>query len=173
MPSSRTAISAIRSLAVPVDDGPIYELGSGWGGLAINLARAHPERQVRGYEISTLPYLFSVFLGRCSGLKNLEFRRQNFHQHDLSDAAMVVCYLFPGGMSELAEKLKGHSLVVVSNTFALPGWEPEKVVDLGDRHRTRVYRYREPSRAAESMSETPTMTSVPIPPGSIDPRERR
>ena len=141
MPSTRAAAIAMRRLAVPLDDGPIYELGSGWGGLAIDLARAHPDRRVRGYEISTLPYLFSIFLGHCSGLNNLEFRRQNFLRQDLSEAAMVVCYLFPGGMTRLAEKLEGHSLVLVSNTFAMPGWEPEEVVELGDRHRTRVYRY--------------------------------
>ena len=144
MPSTRTAAKAVLSLAVPVEEGPIYELGSGWGGLAIYLARAHPERIIRGYEISTIPYLFSVLAGRWSGLENLEFRRQDFMRQDLSDAAAVVCYLFPKGMEQLAVKLEGQSVVVVSNTFAMPGWEPDEVVELGDRHRTRVYRYRTP-----------------------------
>ena len=144
MPSSRAAAEAVLSLAKPLKDGPIYELGSGWGGLAVRLARAHPERMICGYEISTLPYLCSVLVGRWSGLKNLEFRRQDFLRRDLSDAALVVCYLFPRGMTQLADKLEGQSLVVVSNTFALPGWQPDELVKLGDRHRTRVYRYHTP-----------------------------
>jgi hypothetical protein len=144
MPSTRAAAAAVLSLAVPAKEGPIYELGSGWGGLAISLARAHPERIVCCYELSTIPYLFSVLAGRWSGLENLGFRRRDFLRQDLSDAALVVCYLYPGGMEQLAAKLEGQSLVVVSNTFAMPGWEPDEVVELGDRHRTRVYRYRTP-----------------------------
>jgi len=144
MPSTRSAARAVLSLAVPVKEGPIYELGSGWGGLAICLARAHPERRFCCYEISTFPYLFSVLAGRWSGLENLGFRRKDFLRQDLSDAAAVVCYLFPRGMEQLVAKLEGQSLVVVSNTFAMPGWEPDEVVELGDRHRTRVYRYLTP-----------------------------
>jgi hypothetical protein len=142
MPSSPLASNAVLSLAQPLKEGPIYELGSGWGGLAIRLARANPERMVTGYELSMIPYLFSVLAGRWSGLKNIEFRRQDFLRQDLSDAAMVVCYLFPGGMAQLADKLEGQSMILVSNTFALPGTEPDQVLKIGDRHRTRIYQYR-------------------------------
>ncbi len=152
MPSSRRAVEAVLGLAHPTKEGPLYELGSGWGGLAICLARVHPNRTILCYEISTLPYLFSVLRGRLSGLENLEFRRADFLRADLSGAALVVCYLFPGGMERLAAKLEGQSLVVVSNTFAMPGWEPDQVVELGDRHRTRVYRYQHPGSEVDSPS---------------------
>ena len=49
-------------------------------------------------------------------------------------------------MPRLADKLEGLSLVVVSNTFALPGWQPDKRVKLRDRHRTPVYRYLSPQQ---------------------------
>ena len=142
MPSSGRAVEVVLGLAVPAKEGAIHELGSGWGGLAICLARANPDRTILGYEISTLPHLFSVLRGRLSGLENMEFHRADFLRADLSGASLVVCYLFPGGMERLAAKLEGQSLVVVSNTFAMPGWEPEQVVELGDRHGTRVYRYQ-------------------------------
>ena len=61
-----------------------------------------------------LPYLFSVFRARLSGLENLEFRRADILRADLAGAALVVCYLFPGGMERLAAKLEGQSLVVTS-----------------------------------------------------------
>ena len=141
MPSSPVASDAVLSLAKPLREGPIYELGSGWGGLAIRLARANPERMITGYEISMIPYLFSSLAIRWSGLKNIELRRQDFLRQDLSDAALVVCYLFPRGMTQLADKLDGQSLVVVSNTFAMPGWQPDEQRTLADRHRTRIYRY--------------------------------
>ena len=39
-----------------------------------------------------------------------------------------------------AQRLKPGT-VVISNTFRMPGWEPEKVVQLNDLHRTSIYRY--------------------------------
>ena len=37
--------------------GAIYELGCGWGTLAIPLARRHPKARVIAYEVSPVPWL--------------------------------------------------------------------------------------------------------------------
>jgi len=143
MPSSQGAIKQLLAF-VPEGDGPIFELGSGWGRLALLLARAHPKREVVCYELSTIPWLFSVLRARLSGAPNLAMRRGDFFQADLSGAQVVVCYLYPGGMTRLQPKLEselGAGAVVLSNTFAVPGWEPEQVVKLDDLYRTPVYCY--------------------------------
>jgi hypothetical protein len=143
MPSSQAAIKQILAF-VPAGDGPIFELGSGWGTLAIPLARAHPKRDIVCYELSTIPWLFSVLRARLSGAANLVMRRGDFFQADLSEAQVVVCYLYPGGMTQLQPKLERElspGAVVLSNTFALPGWKAEEEVKLDDLYRTPVYRY--------------------------------
>lgn len=143
MPSSGPAVKQLLSF-VPAGEGAIYELGSAWGGLGLALARAYPQRSVVCYEISMLPWLVSVLRARLAGATNLTIRRQDFLQADLAAAQVVVCYLYPGGMSRLRPKLERElagGTVLLSNTFALAGWQPEAVVKLEDRYRTPVYRY--------------------------------
>jgi hypothetical protein len=62
---------------------------------------------------------------------------------------VVVCYLFRGGMQQLAPKLSAElkpGALVLSNTFALPGWTPEATVVVDDLWKSPVYRYRAPVR---------------------------
>ena len=50
-----------------------------------------------------------------------------------------------GAMIPLAAKLRGEltpGAVIVSNAFALRGWEPDAVIPVADTGATRVYRYR-------------------------------
>ncbi len=144
MPSSRGATKRPLSL-VPPGEGSIVELGAGWGGLCIALARAHPQRQVVGYELSSIPWLCALLRARLARLENLSVHKADFLVADLSAAQVVVCYLYPQGMSRLSPKLLAElepGTTVLSNTFALPGWEPEAVTKLDDLHRTPVYRYR-------------------------------
>jgi len=147
MPSSGRAAKQLLAL-VPPGEGPIVELGSGWGGLAVALAKAHPHRPVVAYEISTLPWLCSVGRARLARQENLSIHRRDFFLADLSEAQVVVCYLHPAGMTRLQAKLTAElapGTTVLSNTFALHGWAPEDVVTLEDLHRTPVYRYRQGS----------------------------
>ena len=144
MPSSALACRAMLAAAAQAPPGSIVDLGSGWGTLAIRCARAWPERRVIGYELSWVPWLVSMLFKHLLRLRNLELRREDFLQADLASAAVLLCYLFPRGMQDLANKLRreaGHPLVV-SNTFALPSFEPDEVMQLQDIYRTRVYVYR-------------------------------
>ena len=144
MPSSRRAIQQVLQFVVPPHPGPLYELGAAWGSLAIPLARAFPERRIIAYELSTIPWLFLLLRVRASGLKNIEVVRRDFFRDDLGQAAAVVCYLYPGSMVRLSTKLKSElspGTVVVSNTFALPGWIPEQQVELKDLYGTQIYRF--------------------------------
>lgn len=122
-------------------EGSIVELGSGWGTLARPLAQKYPQSTVTGYEISPVPYFISKLTGRES---NLCYVRQDFFQADLSQASLVVCYLYPAAMKRLKAKfekeLKKGSLIV-SHTFAIPGWTPEKAIEVDDLYKTKIYFY--------------------------------
>ncbi len=125
--------------------GPIVDLGSGWGTLVVALARKYPHRQVIGYELSLVPWLFSKIRKSVSGLDNLELYRSDFLDADLSDASVLTCYLFPGGMVSLEDKLERDNIsdvLIVSSTFALPSSEPVKVIRVKDIYNTPVYLYR-------------------------------
>jgi len=101
MPSSEKAYRAMIKLTEGTGDGPIYDLGSGWGSLVIRMASKFPNRLVVGYELSLLPYLVSLLVKRLMRLENLNLYRQDFMKADLSGASVLLCYLYPAGMSKL------------------------------------------------------------------------
>jgi hypothetical protein len=152
MPSSRRAVQRVLQFVVPPRPGSIYELGAAWGSLAIPLARVFPDRRIIAYELSTIPWLFLLLRVRVSGLKNIEVVRRDFFRDDLGKAAVVVCYLYPGSMVRLSTKLQSELMpgtVVVSNTFALPGWVPDQKSQLKDLYRTKIYRFIVDKEAGE------------------------
>lgn len=153
MPSSRKAREAMLHLCDDVSDqtcdGPIYELGSGWGHLLVALARRYPQRSIVGYELSFFPWLVSVVWVKALGLSNVQVRRQNFLKADLSGASVVLCYLFSGGMAKLEQKLaaeKGRLEYVISHHFALPSFKAVRTLCLDDLYKTPVYLYDIKSR---------------------------
>jgi hypothetical protein len=52
MPSSARACRAMITACENAPPGPVVDLGSGWGTLAIAFARRYPGRRVVGYELS-------------------------------------------------------------------------------------------------------------------------
>ena len=149
MPSSRKAQKAIISAIPHNTQGLIFDLGSGWGNVIFPLARSFPLASIRGIELSLVPWAVSQIRASLFGSSNLDIQRGNFQDISLECAEVVVCYLFPDGMTSLKKKfeeeLKPNTLIV-SNTFRLAGWEPEEVITLNDIHQTPIYRYRVPAK---------------------------
>ena len=130
---------------LPDTEGPIYELGSGWGHLLWLLAKRYPKASIIGIESSFIPYLFSRLLFSIFPKKNLVIKKVNFYKTNLSDASLVVCYLYPGAMTKLKKKFKTElkpGTFVISNTFAIPNWKPEKEIVLDDLYSSKIYLYR-------------------------------
>lgn len=126
-------------------DGTIYELGSGWGTLAFALAKKYPQATVIALETSPIPFWTSKAIALSLQIPNLKFIRQNFFEVPLNDAALVVCYLYPGAMSLLKTKLEKElspETWVVSNTFAMPGWQSAHTYHVNDLYHTSIYFYQ-------------------------------
>ena len=128
----------------PSQKGFIYELGAGWGALAIPLARRCPEATVVAYELSPVPWIFLKVRTLLFGPRNLKIVRRNFLKDDLSKASLVVCYLYPGAMVKLSSKLVMElkpSAKVISNTFEIPTWTPTAIQSLEDVMCPQVFHY--------------------------------
>ena len=125
--------------------GAIIDLGSGWGNFVIPIAKSNPQRQVIGYELSLLPWLISVLLKKILRLKNLSLYRENFYNVNLPSASVIVCYLYPQAMSKIQAKLLLEQPKIdflISNNFALPSWQAEKVIKLNDFYKSPIYLYK-------------------------------
>ena len=140
--SSRKAWQAVAQRLPP--GAVVADLGSGLGGLLRYLAQQRPDGRYMGMEIAPLPFLLSWLRMRlCSGC--YEIRWGSLWQADLHSFDVVYAYLSPVPMSDLWRKIQ-HEMrpgtLFISNTFQVPGIEPDDVVRLDDLHQSRLYIYR-------------------------------
>ena len=92
-----------------------------------------------------MPWLTAVLVKKLLRLKNLELYRQDFLKSDWSGASVIVCYLFPGGMDSINNKLESEKSdigFVISNNFALPSYQPDKIIRLNDFYNSPIYFYK-------------------------------
>jgi hypothetical protein len=104
----------------------ILELGSGWGTLAIAAAKAVPDAEVIGYEISPIPLFFSK-LRASFGCPNASFKSTDLFKEDFSKADFILTYLTMPHMERLKPKFEAElklGAIVICNTFPVPGWKP-------------------------------------------------
>jgi len=144
MPSSKKAYNAIVTLIDNTGTGPIIDLGSGWGNFVVRMAKRNPQRQIVGYELSILPWITSVLLKKTLGLNNLTLYRKNFYDANLSNASVLICYLYPEAMNKINNKLIVENPNVgflISNNFALPSWQPKQTLLLDDFYKSPIYLY--------------------------------
>ncbi len=131
---------------LPKNPGPfIYDLGSGFGTLAISLAKRYPNSTVVGIESSPIPFWFSCILRKIYRVPNLSFRREDFLKTSVADASAVIVYLYRDGVRNLKPKLEKElqpGVWILSNTFAFPEWKPVKVAPVSDFNKTKIYVYR-------------------------------
>jgi hypothetical protein len=145
MPTSRKVRKALPFLLPPSIEGRVAEVGSGFGHLAIFLSKRLPQCQILAYELSFVPFIFSLFWKKLFRRKNLYIQRKDFFDISFKEFHLVTCYLFPKGMERLKEKLKNElpeGAYVLSHTFAFRGWEPIRIFEVKDLGRTRIYLYR-------------------------------
>ncbi|MBC7453488.1 MAG: class I SAM-dependent methyltransferase [Massilia sp.] len=102
-PSGRRAWDAVASLLPPE---PLYviDIGSGLGGLVLDLARRRPESTFVGIELAPLPWLISALRAQLLRRSNARFVRGDYEQLDLGDYDAVFAYLSPAAMSALWAK---------------------------------------------------------------------
>ena len=151
MPTPARVRRELLALLPPDTTGTVLELGAGWGHLAFAIADRCPQARVIAYELSFLPFQFMRLRQRLSPRANLELRPEDLFSASFQDAAVVVCYLFPGAMARLGPRFADElpeGARILSHTFALRGWTPARTVRLGDLYRTPVYLYVVPPRAA-------------------------
>ena len=138
MPSNRMAQQSMLSLVPSPAPKTIIELGSGWGNLAYAAAQEFPASQVIGYEISVVPYVFSRLFYRR---ENLRFHYANFLTQKIPSHALLLCYLYPGGMKKLERFVQDKDCMLISNTFALPSHTAIETCKANDIYRSPVYLY--------------------------------
>jgi SAM-dependent methyltransferase len=103
----------------------IIDIGSGLGGLALDLATRRPDCRVEGIELAPLPWLFSRLRRRAGG--NCRFLRGDYQALDFADYDVVFAYLSPAAMPQLWSKARAEmrpGALLLSHEFAVPDVPP-------------------------------------------------
>ena len=119
------------------------DIGSGLAGTLKYLAPLRPDSEFVGVESAPLPMWLARL--RCRDVKNITLLQQDMWQQDLSEYDVVYCFLSPEPMPKLyvkAKKEMHEGALLISNSFEVPGAEPDHVLELSDRRKTRLYLWR-------------------------------
>ena len=146
MPTLPSAAAEIIAY-IPSDVKSVTDFGSGWGDLAMSIARARPDLRVTGIELSPVPYAISRMRAILAAKPNLslirgDFRKLACDEGDVGD--VVVCFIDPRVMGDVEDVLSqrmGDGGIVISRGFAIPGWRAFGEVPM-KTSTDRLYLYR-------------------------------
>jgi hypothetical protein len=158
VPTSPKVKRALLPLLPPLSKGPIYELGAGFGTLAFALADHYPDCEVIAVEVSPIPYFWMTVRKQLRPRLHLKIRRKDFFKLPLNDAALIVCYLYPGAMLRLEEKLAMEcpQAPILTHTFALPSRKADVTRHAEDLYCTPIYFYTVSKKITASQYTSPS-----------------
>ncbi len=144
VPLYLTNATAAKAVAELLPAGPcrVIDLGCGDGRLLKSLARARPDCEFIGIEHAPLTWLWARI--NTLGLPNCRIRHGDFWTLNLVPFDVVYAFLSPVPMTPLWSKARAEmraGSLLISNSFAIPAVEAERVIDVPDRRATRLYCY--------------------------------
>ncbi len=146
--SSRKAWAAVDGLLPGKTEVRFLDLGAGLGGMLSYLDARHPDGSFSGMEIAPLPFILGWARKKMTR-GNYSLQWGDFWSHSLTNQDVVYAYLSPVPMARLWRKVCEEmppGSRFISNSFFVPGVEPERVVELDDFHHSYLYVYQVPER---------------------------
>jgi SAM-dependent methyltransferase len=129
-PSGPKVWNAVAALLPAQRPARLIDIGSGLGGLALNLARRRPDCSVSGIELAPLPWAISRLRAYCSG-NRARFVRGDYENLDFADYDVVFAYLSPAAMAALWRKAHAQmrsGAMLLSYEFAIEGRAPDRAI---------------------------------------------
>lgn len=120
--AARDAVAA----ALPQGSLRFIDIGSGLGGMVLDLAARRPDSRFEGIELAPLPWLASRLRAALTGRGR--FLRGDYHRLDLGQYDVVFAYLSPAAMPRLWEKASAEmraGTLLLSHEFTIPGVAPD------------------------------------------------
>lgn len=137
-PSGRAAWQAVADQLPQERAVSVIDIGSGLGGLVLDLARRRPDALVTGIEVAPLPWLASWLRARLTNSR-ARFIRGDYESLDFAAYDAVFAYLSPAAMTALWRKARREmrpGSMLMSYEFAIEGAPPSVSLHLQDTGRT-------------------------------------
>ncbi len=134
VPTAQSVVNKMVEVADLSPDDVVYDLGSGDGRIPITAAEKYGARAV-GIEIDSALVERARANAREAGVADkVTFRQEDFFKADVSDATVVMLYLWPEVNIKLRPKLLREldpGDRILSHDFRMGDWEPDRKVDAG------------------------------------------
>lgn len=143
--SNRKTQKTLADLLPPDTNLTFVDLGCGLGDIVTHVAKARPQACVVGVETAPLSFLIAWLRVKVFASENAEVRFQSIWSTDVSNADVVYAFLSPVPMTRLNEKLRTEMKPgsrFISNSFAIPGAEPDEIVSVDDQRETQLLIWR-------------------------------
>lgn len=141
--SNRQTARALAELTADRPGMRFIDLGAGIGSLLAPLARQRPDAHFSGIENAPVAWLAGRL--RTARQGNCDWRWGDFWRIDFAAFDVVHAFLSPAPMAALwtkAQREMSPGSLLISNSFAVPGADAERVVEVNDGRLTRLYCYR-------------------------------
>jgi len=128
-PSSPAVRDAVADL-LPERALRVIDIGSGFGGLVLDLAARRLDSCFAGIELAPLPWLISVLRARLRAIP-VHFLFGDYARLDLSQYDIVFAYLSPAAMPVLWNKARAEMCAgswLLSYEFEVPDMPPELIL---------------------------------------------
>jgi SAM-dependent methyltransferase len=133
VPTTEQAVEAMLKLADVKKSDVVYDLGCGDGRIVIAAAKTFGARGV-GIDINPVRISEAKENARKAGVENLvRFEENDLFKADIREASVVTLFLLSSVNLKLRPKLLQDlkpGTRVVSNTFDMGDWKPEKEVNV-------------------------------------------
>lgn len=135
VPTTEKAVEEMLKLAGVKKTDVVYDLGCGDGRIVVAAAKTFGARGV-GIDINPERIKEAKENARKAGVEHLvRFEENDLFEADIKEATVVTLFLLPQINLKLKPKLMSDlrpGTRVVSNTFDMGAWKPEKEASLGE-----------------------------------------
>jgi SAM-dependent methyltransferase len=141
VPTTEEAVQAMLKLADVKKTDVVYDLGCGDGRIVVDAAKAFGAHAV-GIDINPVRIAEARENARKAGVESLvRFEENDLFEADIHEATVVTLFLLSSVNLKLRPKLLQDlkpGTRVVSNTFDMGDWKPEKEATVGDSNEEYV-----------------------------------
>lgn len=145
-PITCKALGEIIDAQTPGNDPHFADLGAGFGGTLIDLAKSRPHWHFVGIESAPLVAMVArvrvAMAGHDTNKGNVEIRYHDLWDADLGQFDVVYAFLSPAPMPRLLEKARAEmkpGSILISNSFWADGVAYDECLEVNDRRQTQLY----------------------------------